>query len=512
MVVPALLICFHCGEPGHHTSSCPNKTTSTTHGHQHEQKQTAAGREAFRRYIKNKIEFAKQHQQQQNSSKNINDDGLVLVDIHNDEYQKKKVHFNKVVEWMKKSTNYVDADTDTGYEHLGKTNNNTQMTRGSRDPVSILQDESAATEHEAAGTNTTQRWIDLHNAKCNNVNKAYRSEFNRIIDKIRYMLAARLDVTSNDIKSSTWQGELKRAVILGSPADFSYSEVGLCLKVYAIEKLQARCRQLHHLLFNDDKVCSRVRSLLVPLPTTAPTVSANYNDNIDIDDSVTGNTVNVISLGGGPGYDHVALTLVAKFLHDIQPHRTILRRRCIRTRVFDLFDKDWEPIMKSLSQCLHETLENDDTNNDYDSINTNGVDDSINMTMHHADLRWGLDNTSNRDLAQALETVDIICIQFCLHENASFIKEYAGKDDHEQQQRQRLRGIMRDIFNEARIGTKVIITDSAKTLFPLLKCTAKDCGWGYYGDEELRNSGRKLTFHGPKSYVILERLQVKYIE
>ena len=118
------------------------------------------------------------------------------------------------------------------------------------------------------------------------------------------------------------------------------------------------------------------------------------------------------------------------------------------------------------------------------------------------------------ELAHALETVDIICVQFCLHENASFIVEdniatSVEENDTQQKQQQYLRGVTRDIFNRAPIGTIMIVTDSVNTLFPILKHTAKEHGWTYMGDEEMRRSGKKLIFLGPKSFVMLERVSVK---
>jgi len=307
------------------------------------------------------------------------------------------------------------------------------------------------------------------------------------MNKIHQTLMKRLDVSPSDVKASQWQEELTAAVELGRPGDFSSNDI--CLKVYTVEKLHARCRQLHHLLFNDDEFASKVRSLLLPVPTS-DAANDYANDGQE-------RPVNIISIGGGPGYDHVSLCLVAKFLHDIQPHHLLMKmkRRHIRTQVFDLFNESWQPVMISLNECLVECLD-DDTINRVDSSSRDH--DTTTMTMHHGDLRLGLDDINNTDLAKALEHVDIICIQFCLHENASFIKD----DDHDQPH---IRGFMHDIFKHAPLGTVMIITDSINTLFPLLKRTSNECGWRYLGDEEVRKSGKSLAFQGPKNYVMLER-------
>ena len=470
-------LCFHCGEPGHHTSSC---LIRTTHG------QTAKGREAFKRYIKRKRELAKQLHRRRHCSSSIDDDDDYVV--------KDDRHFHKVIQWMKEVAT-CGLDDDSIIE--------------ARDPFALLKAEEEEQFNTLNNNNDNtitqqqqQRWDELHRAKRKHIDRGHRQEFNRIIDNIRCLLTNTLGVTSEDILQSQWQEELTQAVVLGRPANFSSSDVeneepgGRCLKVYTVEKLHARCRQLHHLAFNDDEFAGRVRSLLLPIPIQSSSLNDTTCDN---------SSVNMISLGGGPGYDHVAMCLVAKFLHDIQPQRSMMRRRSIRTQVFDLFDKDWEPIMITVSDCLEQSLA--DGNNNNSEIRDGNAHSNSEMTMHHADIRLGIEDTSNADLAQALESVNIIAVQFCLHENASFlVEDYAnGGDGNEDPKQQRLGGVMKDIFHHAPKGTTMIVTDSSNTLFPPLKSTANEYGWVYLGDEEMRKDGRKLSFLGPKSYVMLHR-------
>ena len=444
-----MIICFHCGENGHQTSTCPVRDIYP---------QSSAGKAAFQQYIQSRKKFVKQRTSERLSANNREsslqlDDGLKSYD--------------KVVEWMKE----VAASTACQLEE-GEKDSIIQA----RDPIAILQAEAAVNLQSA--DIKTQRWYDMHKSRSNNIQKAHRYEFTRLMNKIHQSLMNRLDVSQSDVKESRWQEELTAAVELGRPGDFS-SNTDLCLKVYTVEKLHARCRQLHHLLFNDDEFASKVRSLLLPVPTCDTA-------NNEVDDQ----QVNIISCGGGPGYDHVSLCLVAKFLHDIQPQHMLMKRRRIKTQVFDLFDESWQPVMMILNECL-----DDDTNNRIDNTNSSDT-----MTMHHGDLRLGLDDINNTDLAQALEHVDIICIQFCLHENASFI--VVEDDDHDQPH---IRGIMHDLFEHSAMGTVMIITDSVNTLFPLLKRTASEYGWRYLGDDEVRKSGKSLAFQGPKNYIMLER-------
>jgi len=275
-----------------------------------------------------------------------------------------------------------------------------------RDPIAILQADSASKLESADKNNRTQRWYDMHKARCNNIQKAHRYEFTRLMNKIHQSLMKRLDVSPADVKESQWQDELTTAVELGRPGDFS-SNTDICLKVYTVEKLHARCRQLHHLLFNDDEFASKLRSLLLPVPTS------------DVNDDEDEQQVNIISIGGGPGYDHVSLCLVAKFLHDIQPYHKLMKRRCVRTQVFDLFNESWDPVMMTLNECLDECLDVD-TNNRVD--NTRRDHDTRTMAMHHGDLRLGLDDINNTDLAQALERTSYASSSVYMKTHPSLLK------------------------------------------------------------------------------------------
>ena len=556
--------CFHCGTAGHTSKSCPIRTSHP---------QSMAGKEALRRY---------RHHRKLHSSSLVSIQKRKRVHLERViEWMSMKKANNSNAN---ASSYYHNVDLEDNNNTT--ITNHHQLMLQVRDPIAILKAEELAVEVEASCTadasnnnnnnnNTNkyykQRQHDEHKSNYNNLHNAYRNEFNRIISNIRTKLAKQLHVSSDmnilskSVCTSYWQAELTRAVELGRPANFSSmainddddddtggnycnddndddddgidndaneldakatiiegeeeGEEGRCIKVYTVGKLNARCRQLHHLMFNDDDddvYSTKVRSLLLPVVVPLSTSATGNNNNNGC------TAVNIISLGGGPGYDHVALCLLAKFLHDIQPTTTNtttrLKQTCIQTKVFDLYDNDWRPIMTSLNECLHESMIQEDDNdngNDGESLNHNP------MTMHHADLRLGIDDPSNVELEKALQTVDIICVQFCLHENASFIvedlevvsvEEEEDGNDTQQQQQQCLRGVTRDIFNRAPIGTIMIVTDSVNTLFPILKHTAKEHGWTYMGDEEMRRSGKKLIFLGPKSFVMLERVCEKFVE
>ena len=463
------MICFHCGQPGHIISTCTSSSMP----------QSLAGKEAWHRFIDRRTKLNAKHG------------------------RKRKDPLQQVLKWMS------DADTLI----IDDQNKDAKECVRAKDPIAILVSEAKNAKASFADDTITQKWKDRHNAKRNNLDRAFHRSFNQRIEIIRRGLISRLNVTPERLAASTWQSELNRAVVLGRPANFAAqneyddaqyqgvdgdNDPGRCIEVYAVEKLNSRCRYLYHLLFGNDHLTSKVRSLLLPLPATEQVdESTIQHDTPD---------VNIVSLGAGPGFDHIAMCLVSQFLYDIQPNNRLLRRRQINTKMYDLFDRDWEPIMSMLGESCHEGLnhplyrnEHHDgcDDNNASCINNNGC----NMTMSHGDLRIRLNATIHaNDLACAIQTADIICAQFVLHENASCILK---------QDEDTIVGAMKDILEQAPVGTIMICTDSANFLFPALKRTATKLGWTYLGDEERREKRETIAHLGPKSYVILEKAYMK---
>ena len=373
-----------------------------------------------------------------------NDDGKESVKRFKDNRKRNHNHFEKVVRWMTKSESQ---------EPIERTAVDPLLWLNSQAPTSI------------DGSCVTQRSLDMHRAKYNDLDKAQRTVFGGTIAQLKARLTDRLNVSPEDEGASQWHKQLTMAVQLGKPADFSSNtnDDGQCIKVYAVEKLQPRCRQLHHLIFHDSSYCAKIRKKLLPSTTESL-------------------TTNCISLGGGPGFDHVSFCIAAKFLHDIQPQRNELLPNRIKTEVYDLYNDDWEPVMEALGECF---------------------EDQDHLTMHHVDLRLDLADEAHEQLRKSLQTVDIICAQFVLHENASFLaKEVEIEGVH----RKQIVGVMRDILTMAPAGTIMIITDSANTLFPYLKDAANEHGWTYLcAEEQLREQGKRRAYLGPKSFLILER-------
>jgi hypothetical protein len=396
--------CFQCGGLGHKTCYCTSSEDFNK------------GEESYKRYKDNRLRN------------------------HN--------HFDKLVRWMSKS-----KPQEHSSEHAAV------------DPLIWLNSQAPITSID--GSFVTQRSLDLHRAKYNDLDKAQRTAFGGTIAQLKARLSDRLNVSSDDEGASQWHKQLTQAVALGQPAEFSANNKGEhCIKVYAVEKLQPRCRQLHHLIFHDNSFCAKIRSKLLPSATNSL-------------------ITNCISLGGGPGFDHISFCIAAKFLHDIQPKRDVLLSNRIKTMVFDLYNDDWEPVMKSLAQCF---------------------DDEEHLTMHHADLRLDLADEAHEQLRTSLQSVDLIIAQFVLHENASFIAKEVEIEGVRQMQ---IVGVVRDILAMAPVGTIMIITDSANTLFPCLKSAAKENGWKYLcAEEQLREEGKRRAYLGPKSFLILDRVRI----
>jgi len=328
-----------------------------------------------------------------------------------------------------------------------------------QDPLVLLHRLEQA---EQARLGTTQRWMDLHRSKYNSLNRACRALFDVRIDRLARGLSLNLGAANADDR--VWRRKLSSAVVAGKPADFSSISGN---KIYTLNRIKPRCRQLHHLIMHDNPFSQRVRAYLLP------SVGIEYEIKT---------AVRIISLGGGPAFDHIAISLVQRFLLDIlRPNRCRMARPIISTQVFDLFADEWRPIVEAVRTCLQDF--------------PGGV------TVHHADLRQGFDKGGNDDLRLAIETADLIVAMFVLHENRETILQ-GGPNG------QRITGALKSIFERAQIGTMLICCDSANTMYPAMRAKALHSGWIVLGDKELREQMKRLAYLGPKAFLIFERVRI----
>ena len=328
-----------------------------------------------------------------------------------------------------------------------------------QDPLDMLHRmEQSQPSNES---NRTQRWMDLHNAKYNSLDRACRAIFDARIDRMKQVLSSNLGVVNAD--DTDWRIKLSSAVVAGKPADFACVASN---EVYTLNRIKPRCRQLHHLIMHDNPFSRRVRAYLLP--------------SVGIDNEIQ-TAVRVVSLGGGPAFDHIAISLAQRFLLDVlrRPDHSRVVARPISSQVFDLFADEWKPIVEAVQTCLQ--------------------DCPGDVSLHRADLRKCLDESGNDDLRLAIEKADLIVAMFVLHENRSTILQ-GGPDE------QRINGALKSIFERAQIGTMLICCDSANTLYPAMRAKALHSGWTVLGDEELRDQKKRLAYLGPKAFLIFERV------
>lgn len=480
------LRCFHCGEAGHAVSNCPSHLAGAP--------RNSAGEETYKAYVSRRREYRGSREWQKRRADNA---------------PEVEQRLEKVAGWM--AAINIAGGAENNADAIG-----TGVDAEARLPmdpiVALVRPSSLNSINITASINddltSSQRDRDLRNAAAKYVGHAYRDHFHRCATSVTERLAARFGISAEQGEGESragqaeWQEELTRAVREGTPADFSDRAAGGCddnddngdghgdgspalsLRAYAVGKLATRVRYLHHLILDDNPLSAVVREVLLPV---LPGCGQGRNNE----------PLRVCSVGGGPAYDHVALTLVARFLARVQGGQSAGTRRWdprkIDTQVFDLYDEDWRPIADAVVECYAETWANEETFDEGDPSKDGGL-----VTMHHADIRFGLDESSNGDsLRPAVEKADIICFQFVLHENALLLSA--------ERENGRIGGAIADILDRAAIGTLVICTDSSNTLWPVLKETATECGWIFYSDTE---RGSRI-FLGPASFVILQRTEVK---
>ena len=277
--------------------------------------------------------------------------------------------------------------------------------------------------------------------------------------------------------NNPWTYVLNEAVREGSPADFSDIEMN---RYYTIQKLEMRTRYLNLLILDDNAICRELRDLL-------PDRFKN-----DIDGSNPQN-IHIASIGGGPGYDHLAIWIAFLFIYNMNDGFVNTKKITLTTDVYDLYDQ-WKDIVICMNQSLTNTLKAISEINDSE-IKTN-LFESIDAKAKLCDIREGLDSPINKELSNSLQHTDIICFSFVVHENSSFI---LSKDDDDPL----IQGAIRDMMGKSRVGTIMLCTDSNNTCWPSFKKTAEFYGWRYLG-----SSDRKSRINlGPKSFVIFLREQ-----
>lgn len=406
---------------------------------------------------------------------------------------------------------------------------------------------------------------------------SYREVFDQTMQQLetRYKQYTLLPIDTTEMADSTssccWQTILTQAVKDGTPAIFSDYK---SLQAYTLEKLAPRCRQLHHLILDHDNPFAKsIRALLLPKKAFHRRRRRRRPcDGVSHDTKQTETkspaVVSVCSIGGGPGYDHIAICMVAQFLHqllssssttDDEDDEHHYQQVTIQTRIFDLWNESWDPIAAELLQCwneIHPFVSSESPN----PCDASAAAASKNqMTMHPADLRLPLLAPSNRELDVAIPNADLIVFQFVLHENAAFLQssmvvvaapttttaqlqEQLRQQQQEQQQPESMSTVdatvnhdesailattmpndddvdididdklsllcpnnaLADVLRCAKVGALIVCTDSVHTLWPVLQTTA-----AWYGWKSMSNAQRRHNIvMGPNSFLLMERMNL----
>ena len=283
-------------------------------------------------------------------------------------------------------------------------------------------------------------------------------DYNRLIKSYR---------NKNDY--NPWTQNLNNAVKKGEPADFSNEQKN---RIYTVQKLDTRTRYLYLLMMDDNVIADRLRQMLLDKLHQGLDGSMNLN---------------VCSIGGGPGYEHVAVWIVLLFLMNMNKTIEVPNVK-VNTTVFDLFG-EWRDMVQNIENGLVETINGLQHE---DMVTSTFQSGGMSMTL--CDIRETLNCTNiNKDLLISLEDVDIICFSFVIHENASSILT---------EDKSRVQGAILDILEKARIGTFIVFIDSNNFCWEALKASAKEYGWEYFGAAERQCR----IIHGPKEYVLMNRM------
>lgn len=338
----------------------------------------------------------------------------------------------------------------------------------------------------------------------------YHPEFVRFADKLHGRFRVKVGAGQDPDSSSSaidWTFALNRAVKEGKPADFSD---GPSLRSYAVEKLIPRCRYLHHLILDDNDISARLRGELVVPSTLAD----------------RGRPLSVCSVGGGPGFDHIAIMIAGRFLRNVSAQACTLstnfkpaRCRRIETVIFDLYWQNWAPVVAALHESFVQTWAELEAEEDAGEANDVEMSEAAagvcaasrapngDVQLRFADLRQPIESPANFDLRTAVPNVDVVCFMFVLHENSSSLlgdDACAGTTaEATEGEASQLGGAVEGILREAKVGALAVCADSSNSAWPALKASAAAAGWVFHGEAE----AKRRVFWGPRSFVLMERVE-----
>jgi len=596
---PSERICFHCGKSGHGKSKCPSK----------DEPPSQEGKDAFERFKQHReaLRIVKGHTTLEIQMKKCR-----IIDVKEEElkrerkvlktYRRHQViiqewiidQWNGIHEKLKKDCNedendgdlliylfdqkvFQDADIQKNIYHSSREFFEYIMPYVQREiekrvmkkPMTITSDveenfrncpDSQISNASSEGTNMT---VFLHCSESFFTGRKRQSNHTLVLETSKTNSSNSSTTKTNneterkDEKEQNsiaykfpWHITLNQAVKDGKPPDAFSNEIAN--RIYTSEKLFTRVRYLFYLIMDENPISNDVRSLL----------NVHVRDRGDRNPEQK-SSIRVCSIGGGPGFDHIAVNLVASFLHSIQPSHGVpsllpsniyMEQTIVETQVFELYYKEWEwgGIMSTLRDSFVSVLpermkafedmpkrehsengsrfdENDEVTSSTESQmtpcstsdNKNTLSMAGKMTMHSCDIRADLDESLNRDLKTALPHTDIFALSYVLHENSSSIIYHDNDviEDHDpsysiddsvgyieyQKSSARIKGIFLDILRNAKVGAFILCTDSNNYLWPCIIATAVPLGWVYYSNAEKKDEEQTRIVFGPRSFVILKR-------
>lgn len=161
---------------------------------------------------------------------------------------------------------------------------------------------------------------------------------------------------------------------------------------------------------------------------------------MDTENDDDGDAINVMSLGGGPGYDFCAVALVASFRGAGISHRTAP----INATVLD-YEPGWSSLVHAMQEATTTMLLLPSTTTRKKKMTCQwGGSCDITKPLHHA---------SNADCLVTLASTSLFTCQYCVAENANQLKKSGYI-------------FFRNLFETAASGSLFIFTEVTPRLWP----------------------------------------------
>jgi len=283
--------------------------------------------------------------------------------------------------------------------------------------------------------------------------------------------------SSND--SISLDQDLARALKDGTPANFTDPHE---LALYTTFRLAARTRHVYAILLSELEGCARARKLLLPTMV----LHSSHGTTVKTKDIVTKKEivteeimemrvrgeekngekeercpVRVCAVGGGPGFEHVALCAVAAFMASLQVAEVVPAP--IHTTLYDLYSSHWQIPMDILNEAQRKHV----PQNEGSLVDTKFLD-----------LRVGLAEQDDKGREEIRE-FDIFLMCYVLCENSAHILT----KEHETEE---ITGFVRDVMHSAKSGAVMISCDASNRLWPVMTKVALACGWDVEVEPEKR--------------------------